>query len=327
MSKFILTIILFIVCSGCDMEDKWEMDITPGRYKIIKQQEFGAKDKSNKMALLRAWIEKASGENVKIIEGFDSTFFKPKIINYSIETSEDYTEILLDNPKVALSVKKDDATGQINGALYGDTPYLWEYPLRTNIRKLGSLRHPYYTSDRKVNSIFYASEKIIAIDNSAGYKGGVYTFLNPKTGEILDETAPAGLVAAIGFNEHGSALYVAGAVNEPPYRVAYHYDFKEKKMKELAKISNVFSGIRRGMTLLPVLSFAQEKYLLLQIWPAGRSISYSGFVVVDVKNREVIYKDHGEHQNSLFQFIANDNGDLVYLKGAKDVTLTHLKFD
>ena len=182
---------------------------------------------------------------------------------------------------------------------------------------------------RETYSILYISEKVLITNETIDNKGHSHFFINPYSGEILSKTPPFWFNYGAGFNEDSFILYLSEASGTRTNKsVLYRYD-NVSKLNVIADIPNEFSGHKRGMGLTPELSFGNEKYIILTIGSAGRSIGFSGFVVVDVETGEFLYKDYGEGGVGMYGFLANDKGDLVYIQHEHGVgsVVTHVKID
>ena len=272
---------LMLLFAGCATE--WDLSVNHERHTVVKQVHLNNANSDERAMTAKKLIQSVTDNNSKVIEHFDSVALR-RIYGFDLYDNSSskriQTFVLLDKPRVILRIKKD-SNNKFDGIIQG-------------IANDGSIswKHGLIVDGREVFSILYISENVLITKETIDNKGHSYFFINPSSGETLSSTPPFWLNYGAGFNEKSSNLYLTEASGTSTYNtILFRYD-NVSKLNVIAHISNEFSGHKRG-GLTPELSFGNEKYIVLSIRPAGRSIAFSGFVVVDVETGEFLYKDYG----------------------------------
>ena len=309
---------LMLLCAGCATE--WDLPVNNNRHTVVKQVHLNNADSAERGMIAKKMIQSVTDKDSTVIERFDSVALR-RIYGFGLYDSSSskrkQTFVLIDKPRVILQIEKK-SSNKYDGVIQrvgNDGGVSWEYRL--------------IDDGREMFSILYVSDKVIVTDEIIDNKGHSYFFINPYSGVILRSTPPFWLNYGAGFNEDSFTLYLTEAPRlNREKSILYRYD-NVSKLNVIAMIPNEFSGRKRAMGLTPILSFGNEKYIVLSIRPVGRSGGFSGFVVVDVETGEFLYKDHGEGGVGMYGFLANDKGDFVFIQSEQGdgSVVTHVKFD
>jgi len=336
----------FIVLSSTACASSWDIKTIEGRYNVIRQEKmYVPLPYVNKVKIeARNWFLKNGIKDKNIIlpfvsrsPNFNEKYYAPW--SKAIKSGKSSWRVsILSNPNVDVVADNyvhsnaytilDKTTRKLQGTSDKGT-VLWEYELHDKSKDI--------SNDKKLNSkpsssvkdygrlIFFDSKQII-IDRYTE-AGNYYVFLNPKTGKIIHQT-PIKMHSYAVFNEDRDTIYSGNHFRFRDILISdvYRYSTSTGQYQLVTTLPDTFNGKPYNLVIKPVLSFFNEKYLVVEFLSSiSRGYDGGGYVVIDLTSKEFVYSYYQDDHPPANYFLASKDGDLLIIDREKN-SLVHLKF-
>ena len=321
--KFSIVLLLTFQLLACT--DRWHLKIADGRYSEVARYTVENLSYGDANEVMLSDFKKSLGiSDNEILLNFEGQ--SPRYdIKLSYINSEpavgSYQRVVAEQYGLSLDVIGYRSTHKrILERKFNDIN--WKYPLDK------TWKYPFDHESDEARKIVYLDENMLIIKEEIKYRA-VFTIIDMKTGAHRDSSPPVSIMSTEGYRAGSKAIYIAlGSTSRDQDSHLVKYDIESKSIVPIAAIPNDFSNGKMAIRMQPMLSFLNDKYVLVEISTGGRGINFCGFVVVDVNTGEFVLHDVKIGRSGSFTYYATEGGDFVYSKRLTDDSIIrHVKFN
>lgn len=321
--KFSILLLLTFQLLACS--DRWYLKISDGGYSEVAQYTVENLSYGDANQVMLSNFKKSLGiSDNEILLNFESQ--SPR---YDIELSYvngepeigNYQRVVAEQYGLSLDVIGYRSTHKrILVRKFNDID--WRYPLDK------TWKYPFDSESDEARKIVYLDDEMLIIKEEIKFQA-VFTIIDMKTGMHRDSSPPVSSMSSEGYRAGSNTIYIAlGASSRDQDSHLVKYEIESKSIVPIAVIPNDFSNGKMAIHMQPMLSFLNDKYVLVEISTGGRGINFGGFVVVDANTGEFVLHDVKIGRSGSFTYYATEGGDFVYSKRLTDESIVrHVKFN